>query len=104
MADKSDKEAVQEKLDAAAEKMNGQGGASQDDAIREELRKRLSTPMTQEEAAQRLAEIRFRSAQLSLMRNNLTAELNRIDSELALMECETAEVGIRVLLPQGESK
>ena len=91
MQDNQTNEQAQANVAAAAMEAR----AEQERKAREELERRLRTPISDEEAAVAYAQIGFRTAQLRLVKANLIAELDRVDAELAVAECERAEIQMR---------
>ena len=68
-------------------------------AAEEEFRKRLETPMTEDEARRALAEVGLREAQLNLARHSIAGQLSQIDSELASVQMKRAEIAYRLTVP-----
>jgi hypothetical protein len=68
-------------------------------AAEEEFRKRLETPMTEDEARRALAEVGLREAQLNLARHSIMGQLSQIDSELASVQMKRAEIAYRITVP-----
>lgn len=65
-------------------------------AAEEEFRKRLETPMTEDEARRALAEVGLREAQLNLARHSIMGQLSQIDGELASVQMKRAEIAYRL--------
>lgn len=68
-------------------------------AAEEEFRKRLETPMTEDEARRALAEVGLREAQLNLARHSIMGQLSQIDGELASVQMKRAEIAYRLTVP-----
>ena len=68
-------------------------------AAEEEFRRRLETPMTEDEARRAFAEVGLREAQLNLARNSIMGQLSQIDSELASVQMKRAEIAYRITVP-----
>ena len=68
-------------------------------AAEEEFRRRLETPMTEDEARRAFAEVGLREAQLNLARNSIMGQLSQIDSELASVQMKRAEIAYRLTVP-----
>ena len=60
-------------------------------AAEEEFRKRLETPMTEDEARRAFAEVGLREAQLNLARHSIMGQLSQIDGELAAVQMKRPE-------------
>lgn len=71
-------------------------------AAEEEFRRRLETPMTEDEARRAFAEVGLREAQLNLARHSIMGQLSQIDSELASVQMKRAEIAYRVTVPEKE--
>ena len=69
-------------------------------AAEEEFRRRLETPMTEDEARRAFAEVGLREAQLNLARNSIMGQLSQIDSELASVQMKRAEIAYRLTVPE----
>lgn len=68
-------------------------------AAEAEFRKRLETPMTEDEARRALAEVGLREAQLNLARNSILGQIGQIDAELATVHMKRAEIAYRLTVP-----
>lgn len=69
-------------------------------AAEEEFRKRLETPMTEDEARRAFAEVGLREAQLNLARHSIMGQLSQIDGELAAVQMKRAEIAFRLTVPE----
>lgn len=69
-------------------------------AAEEEFRKRLETPMTEDEARRAFAEVGLREAQLNLARHSIMGQLSQIDGELAAVQMKRAEIAYRLTVPE----
>ena len=68
-------------------------------AAEEEFRRRLETPMTEDEARRAFAEVGLREAQLNLARHSIMGQLSQIDGELASVQMKRAEIAYRLTVP-----
>lgn len=68
-------------------------------AAEEEFRRRLETPITDDEARRAIAEVGLREAQLNLARHSIMGQLSQIDSELASVQMKRAEIAYRLTVP-----
>jgi hypothetical protein len=69
-------------------------------AAEEEFRRRLETPMTEDEARRAFAEVGLREAQLNLARHSIMGQLSQIDGELAAVQMKRAEIAYRITVPE----
>ena len=68
-------------------------------AAEAEFRRRLETPITDDEARRAIAEVGLREAQLNLARHSIMGQLSQIDSELASVQMKRAEIAYRLTVP-----
>lgn len=75
--------------------------AAEQDAAKaaEELKKLLDTPIGQDEARLRLADIDMKEAQMLLLREQVLGQINQVDQQLAACRCARAEVMRRLANP-----
>ena len=83
----------------AAEEMKARFEEQRIKAAEAEFRRRLETPITDDEARRAIAEVGLREAQLNLARHSIMGQLSQIDSELASVQMKRAEIAYRLTVP-----
>ena len=75
--------------------------AAEQDAAKaaEELKKLLDTPIGQDEARLRLADIDMKEARMLLLREQVLGQVNQVDQQLAACRCARAEIMRRLANP-----